>query len=500
MNAARIRSLLSFLGDTEGSVADRALRSGVWVSVSSGVAYLLRFARAVILARLLAPSDFGLMGIVLFFVRGIDVLSQPGLSAAIIQRKDRIREATDVAWAALIGRGFLLAAIIALTAPAMAAFYVEPRLVSLIRVVACVFVIQGFTNTHVILLRREMDFKRVALFEIVSSVLELIVVVTLAVVYRNVWALIAGEVLRMACRVTVSFVIVRDRSRLSFDRKLLTELFRYGKFITGATALTFLGGSLDNAVVGKALDMAQLGFYVMAYGLASMPTTNIAPLITKVMFPAFSKLQGDMPALRRAYSKLVRVVATLTLPSAAGIFVLATPITAVVYGQRWLPMVGALHVLCVFGMLQAFASAARPVFDGIGNPQVNFYLLLLRATLIAVGLYPLTARFGIVGTAIAVTIPALVEQAIQWQVMARVLEVPLGGLLSNLRSAAFATAVMALAVVASGAWVGGMPPLAALIVRVALGVAIFGTVVVATDRRLRGDARDYLRRLFASPR
>ncbi len=495
-----MHALAAFLSENEGSLAEKTLRSGAWVGISSGIARLLKFVRAVILARLLAPADFGLMAIVLVFTRGFDIVSQPGFSAAIIHRTDRVKEAVDVAWGALIARGALSAGIVFAAAPVVATFYEEPALVSLIRAIACIFLIQGLSNSHLILLRKEMDFKRLTLFEVVTAVLELVVVVAVAWVYRSVWALIIGQILHAVLRVIVSFCIVPDRPRLSFDRRLLGELFRYGKFITGATTLMFLSGNIDNAVVGKVLGMDALGYYALAFGLASLPTTNIAPVITKVMFPAFSKLKGSLPALRQAYLKLVRVVATVTLPMACGIAVLAPEIVRVVYGARWLPMVAPVYVLCVFGGLQAFSVSARPVFDGSGKPHFNFYVLCLRIALIAVSVYPLTSRYGIVGTAVAVAAPALIEQLILWLLMARLLRCSIAKLLGSAMPAALATALMVSVLLAIRPQIASLSAGAQLALRIGVGTVLYLGTVVAIDRVLVGDTNKHFRRLLAPRR
>lgn len=492
-----MHALASFLTDTEGSLAEKTLRSGAWVGISSGIARALKFVRAVILARMLAPEDFGLMGIVLVFTKGFDIVSQPGLSAAIIQRTDRVREALNVTWGALMARGALSAGVVFAAAPVVARFYEEPALVSLIRAIACIFLIQGLSNSYMILLRKEMDFKRLTLFEVVTASFELVVVVAVALVFRNVWALIVGQILHAILRVIVSYSIVRERPRLSFDRKLLGELFRYGKFITGATTLTFLSGNIDNAVVGKALGMDALGYYALAFGLASLPATNVAPVITKVMFPAFSKLKGNLPALRRAYLKLVRVVATVTLPTACGIGVLAPEIVRVVYGIRWLPMVAPVYVLCVFGGLQAFSVTARPVFDGTGKPHFNFYVMCLRVALIAVSVYPLTSRYGLVGTAVAVAAPAVIEQLIVWWLMARLLRCSIGKLLGSAMPAALATALMVAALLAVRPRIASLPPAVLLVSCVGMGTILYLGAVAALDRVLTGDSTKYFKRLFA---
>jgi O-antigen/teichoic acid export membrane protein len=488
----QLKAALQFLNRTGGSIAEMTIRSSVWVTLSTGFRRGVGFVSSVILARLLMPEDFGLIGIALVFVRGLDVLTHTGLAAAIIHRTDRVKEAVDAAWTVFIFRGLALAGLMFLMARAVANFYDEPALESIVKVICCFFVIQGFLNTYLILLRKELDFKRLATFEAAISVLRLVVVVTIAYVYRSVWALVVGLLADMALRVVMSYVIVRSRPRFALPGRLLKDLFSYGKFVTGATIVVYLTTNLDNAVIGKVLGMGALGYYALAFQLANLPAVEARAVITRVMFPAFSKLQGQLPALREAYLKVLKVVTTLAVPAAAGIAVLAPEIVKTVYGEKWLPMVGALHILCVFGVAESLAATTEPVFRAIGKPQVGFYVVSLKLMFMVTMIYPLTLRYGIVGAALAVTVPACIEQVVLWVVLSYALECPMKLVIKGLGFPVAAAGGMAFLVYRLKLQLADIPEIAGLVCCVLVGACVYGILIALFDRTLIEDARKYV--------
>jgi O-antigen/teichoic acid export membrane protein len=480
----RLGGLFRFLNRSSGTVTEKAARSVLWVGGSNLLNNLLRFVGQVFVARLLVPEQIGLMGIALFFLRVLDVLSQPGLSAAIIHRTERVREAVDAAWSALILRGIFLAALTYVCAPLVARFYEQSTLTEIIRVIAAIYIIQGLTNSYLILLRKELDFKWVTLSEVTATLLQFVAVVAVAYVHRSVWALVVGQIVLASVRTISSFLITRKRPRFQLHGPMVRELFRYGKFVTGTAIASFLATSADKAVAGKLLGMTPLGHYVYAQSLGSLPANNSVPILQRVLFPALSQLQSRLSELRGLYLEVLRVVFALTLPMSVGIAMLAREIVGTVYGANWLPLVGALYVLCVFCVVRVAAQATLPVFLALGRPQIGFYLSLVKLGLIASSIYPLSLRFGIVGTALSVTVPAAVEQLLLWVLAAGMLDCSPWKILAALWRSGLAAGVMALVVWVVKAAGAALPPAALLVVGISIGAAVYVGSLALVDRGL----------------
>lgn len=408
-------ALWRFLNAHEGPFRERVLRSGVWQALGAVGARSAVLARTVVVARLLSPQAFGLMGVAQFILEGFDACTQLGHSSALVYRQERLAAAYDTAWVMAILRGLLLAGLVVLAAPYVAAFYGQPQLAAMLPVIALGLAVQGLGNVHLAEYQRDLDFKRLALLRQAAAALDLVVVAALAWWLRSAWALVIGSVASYATKSALSFALQRRWPRPRFRLGVARELAGYGKFVTGASAVTFLSTQLDNAIVGKLLGMQALGFYVLAYSLANMPYNYVTHVVSKVMFPTYSAIQHEPERLRAAFLKVLEATATLTIPAAVLLAVLSPHIVSVVYGRKWLPMAVALQILCLQGVLRALAAAAAPLFLATGRPQYDFYLNLLRLAVMLATIVPLTLAWGIEGAAasvclamVAACVPALI--------------------------------------------------------------------------------------------
>jgi PST family polysaccharide transporter len=400
-----LNKITQFLLNNDGSLKKKVIRSGFWVGLSSIVINALSFIRSIILARLLTPEIFGLMGICLMITRGVELSTETGFSAALIHRQKNYEEAKDTAFTLMILRGFILAIVAFLIAPLVANYYERNVIDVIIKIIAISFIIKGFHNINIVGLKKELDFKRLTYLEQSMTIINFVVVVSLAYLLRNVWALVIGQIIASFMGVILSYIIIPGRPHIRFNKKIAKELFTYGKFITGLTVVIYITTEIDNAFVGKMLGMENLGYYVLAYTLANLPATHISKLISKVMFPAYSKLQNDLPALREVYLKVLKLVATITIPAAAGIAVLAPEIILVVYGEKWVPAVSALRILSIFGCIRALSSINGYLYNAIGKPNITFYMNMVKLVIILLIIYPLIKNYNILGASIAVTVP-----------------------------------------------------------------------------------------------
>lgn len=406
---SKIRKTIRFLHDNDGSLTMKTMRSGFWVITSSFGLNILTLVRSIVLARLLMPEVFGLMTVCLIVIRSVEVFTRTGVEAALIHRKESFDEARDTAFSIMVARGVLLFLIIFFSAPYIALFYNNEILATLIKVLGISFIFNGFDNINRIALAKELDFRRLMYLDQAVAIVNTMVVITLAFMIRSVWALIIGHLISSAVQMTMSYVLIPGKPHFRFDRKIARELYKYGKYITGLSIVLFMASELDNAVLGKIVGMSELGYYVIAFTIANLPSTQISKVASQVMFPAYSKLQADLPALRDAYLKTTKLVASLAVPASAGFIILASEIIHVIYGNKWEPATQPLQILCIFGALRSVASLNGYLLNGIGKPNIDFYLGLIRLTLIAVMIYPLTKAYHLIGASVAVTVPMALQ-------------------------------------------------------------------------------------------
>jgi PST family polysaccharide transporter/lipopolysaccharide exporter len=344
------------------------------------------------------------MGIALLTLGGAKRLTSFGLDAALIQN-----EASDVdsylntTWLLEIGRGLAICATVFLTAPAIANLFGEPEAANLIRAIGIVPAMSSVRNPGIVYFEKDLEFHRSFIYTTSSAVVQFLVGVTYALVSPTVWALVAATLSRPVTRVLLSYVLHSYRPRPSFDVEAARELVDFGKWMTGSSILYWVTRQGDDAFVGWFLSATALGFYQYAYRLADMPATEMSQIISKVTFPAYSRVQGDMAELQKALLQSTRFVAFLAFPMSFGIALLAPSFVPVVLGPQWTPMVLTMQLLAVFGLTHAITGNFSEVWKALDRPEYMMKTSVVRIALLAVVIWPATARWGIEGTALAIT-------------------------------------------------------------------------------------------------
>ena len=391
------------LENTDRNIYGRASKGVFWVFLLRVVQLLLQTAKLMVLAHLLDPYNFGLMGIALLTMAVLETFSTTGFEAALIQKKEDIRSYLDIAWTVLVLRGFFLFALLYLIAPYAATFFDEPAAAPIIQIVGISVVFKALTNIGVVYFQKEMEFHKTFVHTLSGTLADITVAIPAAFLLRSVWALVFGSLAAAIVRLVVSYVIHPHRPHLSFNNRQFKELFGFGKWLLGSTVVVFLARQGDDAFLGKVLGASALGFYQMAYRFADLPGSEVG-VLSRVAFPAYSKLQGNIAKLKTAYLKMVGCVSFLCLPLAGGIFALSPEFTQIFLGDKWMPMVPVLRILIISGMIKVPMDTCGALFNGMGRPDISFRLVLVRVITLAVIIYPLTMRWQITGTALAVVL------------------------------------------------------------------------------------------------
>lgn len=393
----------------EKPLSHRVAKSGFWVFGSRIIERAFYITRLIILARILAPHDFGLLGIAMLTMLTLENFSQTGFQAALIQKKENIEEYLNSAWTVGIIRGIILFIILYFIAPYIAVFFKTPQAEPIIQVIGFSFLLQAFTNIGVIYFQKELEFNKQFIYQLTGTSADFVVAVSAAFLIRSVWALIFGLLAGNATRLVVSYFIHPYRPHLSLDMEKAKELFGFGKWLLGSNILVFLITQGDDIFVGKLLGVTILGFYQMAYRFSNTPATEITHVISQVTFPAYSKLQDNIPRLREAYLKVLQLNAFLSFLLAGLIFALAPDFTKIFLGQKWMPMVPAMQILIFAGLLRSVAATSGSLIYAIGKPKKDTKLQIVRLIVLAVLIYPFTVKWGITGASVVVLLSIFIS-------------------------------------------------------------------------------------------
>ena len=390
------------------SLSKKVVRGGIWVFALRIINRGLGFIRTIILARLLAPEDFGLLGIAMLAISTLETFSQTGFQAALIQKKDNVESYLDTAWTVSALRGVLLFLILFFSAPLVATFFNSPQAALVIKVIAVSTFLSGFRNIGILFFQKELEFNKQFVYELSATLVDLTIAITLAFMLRNVWALVLGGLAANFVRLFMSYILHPYRPHVRLDKGEFKELFGFGRWVLGSSILIFLVTQGDDIFVGKMLGVTALGFYQMAYLISNLPATEITHVISQVTFPAYSKLQEDIQRLREAYLDVLKLTAFVSIPMAGGIFILAPEFTQIFLGAKWMPMVSAMQVLVLAGLTRSIASTAGTLFVAIGRPRTDTAWQVIRLLVLIIFIYPFTMRWNLSGTSIAVLLSILV--------------------------------------------------------------------------------------------
>lgn len=382
----------------------KIVKGFIWVGLSSCLVQGIKLISKIVLARLLLPEDFGLVSVGLFVLSGFALLQGLGINTALVRKQEKVEDAANAAFilAPCIGGTLFILTFLA-SAPA-ASFFQKQEIANIVRVLSFTFILSSFELVPSALLTKNMAFARGSVAEVCSTFIYAFVAISLAYMGKGYWSLIYGYISSLATSVLLMWLLCDFRPSLRFNREVALELLSYGKFAAISAVASFFIIQLDNGVVGKVLGMSALGWYGMAYTIANLPVVGTSMVIAGAMYPVFSKLQSEKERLRQAVLKSLKIIAVIILPISFCIIVLSDEFIRLFLGAKWLPMSAALKILCIFAVFRAVQNLLGMMLQAIGEAKIEMLNGILEVLIILITIVPLTWRFNIIGTSIAVTI------------------------------------------------------------------------------------------------
>jgi lipopolysaccharide exporter len=473
-----------------------AYAGALWTAGGTVAVAVLQLSQLAVLAHLLEPGDFGLMALVAVVLGFVQAYADMGMSGAIVYREDVTREQlSTLLWLNLFaGAGMLV--LVLLCSPLLAGIYGEPQLDGLVSLAAFSLLIAPASQQFFVLLQRQLRFKAMAVIDVSATLGGAATSIALAYGGHGVRSLVWGLLVNSALRsLILGAVCFRDwRPLLRFRRADLAGYTRFGIYQIGERTANFLGGNLDKLLIGALLGTHALGIYGVASQFVMKPIQLVNPILTRVAFPLFARIQDDDARLRSGFLDAIRILATVLFPCYVGMLVLAKSFTLAIVGAQWLSMVPTLQILCVLAMFYCLGNPLGSLLLAKGRVDLGLYLNVWRTTLFAIAI-PVGAKWGIEGvaSALVITVACLVFPVSfrirWWLVEMRAFEY----------FKAFGLPLLA-AVLMSAAMLGARllgaqlrNPLADLAVLSVFGGLVYLVVTLALERRFMGRLRDVLR-------
>jgi O-antigen/teichoic acid export membrane protein/thymidylate kinase len=370
VNATEVRS-------GEADLTARTFAGLAWTAGGKAVYAVLRLLVLFILARLVSPADFGVVGAASVVIGFSAIFSQLGMAPALVQRPVLELAHEQTAFSTSVAFGLFLGALLWLLAPDIAAFFRIPAVEPVLRTFAWTFPLAGLSIVGEAMMQRDLRFRWLATVEVVSFVVGYGVVgVTLALIGYGVWALVAAEMSKVALQTTCLLLARPPRLSLRPHYHAFADLLYYGGGFTVSKIANYLALQLDNIIVGRWLGATALGFYGRAYELMAGAPMLLGEPVDKVLFPAMAARQDNLQALASAFRRGVAAMALITLPLSAILLALAPDAIPALLGPRWTPVVRPFQIL-TFGM---FLRTSNRISDVVARATGAVYRRAWRQT------------------------------------------------------------------------------------------------------------------------
>ena len=466
----------------------KAANAVLWNYTSFASGKVLVLVTLAVLARLLTPAEFGIVGFATLAIAYLAVLKDLGLGGALIQRQDDTEEAAQTVYTLNLILGAVLTVGTILAAPLVAGFFDEPLVTPILRVLSVTFLIESLGAVHLVLLARNLDFRRKLVPDLGRALIKGSVAITTAFLGFGVWSLVWGQLAGVVASAILVRAVVPWRPRMEIHRKLVRPLLRFGMPLVITNIQNAIWVNLDYIVIGRMLGDAALGVYTLAYRLPELLIQSIWRVVAGAAFPFFSSLQSDLDLLRRGFLKSVRYSQLLVVPLALGLLITAEPAIDVLFGDQWAAAVPVLRILAVFTLIASIGFNAGDVYKAVGRADILAKLGLIDLLVLAPALV-MAAPHGIVAVAWTHAVVSLFDTTIRLVVARHFVQVTLHDIFRQMLPAYKAGAVLA-AVAVPMLWAAsGMGQLPVLAITTIAGA---GAYLIALAGFAPGDLRRML--------
>lgn len=376
------------------TLKNQTIKGLFWSSVERFSVQGVQFLIGIVLARILLPSDYGLIGMIAIFLSLSQALIDSGFSQALIQKK----ETSEKDYNTVFHFNFIIAVVVYgllfILAEPIAVFYKEPVLVNLVRVIGLNIIFSSLSIVQIAKLSKSLDFKLQTKATLTSVIISGGVGIYLAFSNWGVWALVVQGLLRSSINTVLLFILTRWRPKFIFSKESFKTLFSFGSKLLLSGLLNAIFNNIYLIIIGKFYNVKELGYYTRANQFQQLPSETITVILQRVTFPVLSSIQNEQKKLENYYKKFIRFSAFIIFPIMIGLVVIASPLIKVVLTDKWVSAVPFLQLLCFVGILYPIQVINLNVLKVKGRSDLFLKLEIYKKILILLAIVT-TFSFGI---------------------------------------------------------------------------------------------------------
>lgn len=384
------------------SLREKAANGGRWTAISAIVSVVLQMTQIAVLARLLGPAEFGLMAMMMLVIGLINVIADFGLGNYLVQKEQLSISSFKRLLIVVTGLASALAILVANSSFLVAEYFNQPVLVEIMPWLSISIIVFTISQMLMSLLQRFFVFKQIAVGEIISGSLTLLVTAGLAFWGYGVWALVIGQIVSGASRVFIfaipTFVLMKQLDK--HDEAIFLQVKGFVFYQTSERLLNYVGWNLDKVIIGRMLGDAGLGLYSVCYQLMMRPFSVLNPIFTRVALPLFVNIRNDDARLAAGYLQTLKTIALLSFPIYMVMAISSSAIIHILMGDKWTDAAPVLYVLSLLGLFFSIGNPLGTLILAKAKPQYAFYLNLICLFVYSFAFW-IGSNYSVLGVAIA---------------------------------------------------------------------------------------------------
>lgn len=457
-------------------------RAAVWAFTSTAGTKLITLVGLALLARVLAPREFGLLAFAMTYIATAETIGDLGSGVALVYWPDRRDDAAQVTFLINMLSGIGWAALTLVLAPYVANFFQSPAGTPIVQLLSVSFILKFAGNAHDALAQKDLAFRSRLVPDLGLAAIKAGVALILAYRGYGAYSLAWGHIAGTGVRTVLLWINVPWRPSLRVPWDLVKPMLRYGRGIISVNALSVISHHADLAIVGRMLGVTALGLYQMATKIPEATIIVILWVTSKILFPAFAKIQAAGHSLHRPYILATKYVAAVTIPAATGLSLLARPAMVVAFGPAWAPAAPILAALAISAALRGLGTQAGDLLKATGyatlHARISIYKMIPAVPLLLIG----ASTGSAMNVGIALAVSSAINSAVDIIVTSRVVKIPLRDVGLAFLPSLFASAAMAVTLVAFLRWTTHAQPAVQLFGGIAIGGAVYALVLALLDR------------------
>lgn len=359
----------------------KTLSGMLWSFVQRFGTMAISFISNIVLARLLTPDDYGVIGMLMIFIAVSNTFIDGGFGSALIQKKEPTQaDYSTIFWWNMF-LSIVLYGLLFLGAPAVANFYNLPLLADVLRVQGFVLILNALSIIQQNQLRKQLKFKRLATVTVISATLSASIAIALAYMGWGVWALVVQQLMLSGFNAIQLWVLNKWYPLLTFSKESFKQLFGFGGFMLISNLINTLCNNIQGFLIGKLCPPATLGYYTQARKLEEIPSTSLTNVVDQVSYPILAKFQDDKQKLIAIINRLVLSVSFISIPLMLMLIIFANPLILFLYSEKWLPCVPYFKILCIAGLAISLQGIHFCAVASVGKSKIMFKWTIVKRIL-----------------------------------------------------------------------------------------------------------------------